>query len=275
MKQLIDCDTQIIHSFLSQRVWVIIGSCIRNSQIGHDVFINFRNQIENTRIGAYSQIASKVTIGGVDEKTYLGEACWIGAGSIIKPGVHIGKHCVIGAQTIVNCDVPDGTIAYGKRALEMRPRSFVRDKAPDFERALLNNIALKERNKYIRRNEDGNYISAHLRGSPSKMGRENILIGKQGGFISFGQSVVVGDFNIFEGAGGISIGENSNLGNHVHIVSNSHDYKLASLPMTLEPVVIGKNVLIQDDVTILGGIIIPDNYVVRSKQFIRKQKDIT
>ncbi len=41
---------------------------------------------------------------------------WVGANSVILAGVKIGKHCVIGAGSIVTKDIPDYTIAVGNPA---------------------------------------------------------------------------------------------------------------------------------------------------------------
>ena len=38
---------------------------------------------------------------------------WIGAGTKILSGVHIGRGAVIGAQSVVNKDIPDYAIAVG------------------------------------------------------------------------------------------------------------------------------------------------------------------
>ena len=44
---------------------------------------------------------------------HIGENCWIGAGSIILPGVTIGDHTVIGAGSVVTKDIPDHVVAVG------------------------------------------------------------------------------------------------------------------------------------------------------------------
>ena len=38
---------------------------------------------------------------------------WIGANTVITSGVHIGKHCVIGAGSVVTKDIPDYSVAVG------------------------------------------------------------------------------------------------------------------------------------------------------------------
>lgn len=46
----------------------------------------------------------------------LKKGCWIGAKSVILPGVTIGKNSVVGAGSIVTKDVPDGVVAVGNPA---------------------------------------------------------------------------------------------------------------------------------------------------------------
>lgn len=45
---------------------------------------------------------------------------WIGAGVVILPGVTIGKNAVVGAGSIVTCDVPDFTVVAGNPARVLR-----------------------------------------------------------------------------------------------------------------------------------------------------------
>ena len=49
-------------------------------------------------------------------ETTIGKNSWIGAGSIILPGVTIGEYCVIGAGSVVTHDVPDYCIFAGNPA---------------------------------------------------------------------------------------------------------------------------------------------------------------
>jgi acetyltransferase-like isoleucine patch superfamily enzyme len=43
----------------------------------------------------------------------IGEYTFIGTGSIILPGSTIGRGCIIGAGSVVNCEIPDFSIASG------------------------------------------------------------------------------------------------------------------------------------------------------------------
>lgn len=52
------------------------------------------------------------------ERTYvhIGAGTFVGIRSIILPNVRIGKGCVIGAGSVVNCDIPDYSVAVGAPA---------------------------------------------------------------------------------------------------------------------------------------------------------------
>ena len=54
---------------------------------------------------------------------HIGQNCWIGAGSIILPGVTIGDNTVIGAGSIVTHDIPANVVAYGSPCKVARPIS--------------------------------------------------------------------------------------------------------------------------------------------------------
>jgi acetyltransferase-like isoleucine patch superfamily enzyme len=48
--------------------------------------------------------------------TFIGSHCFIGARTIIMPGVRIGDHCIIGSGSVVLSDVPPNSIAVGNPA---------------------------------------------------------------------------------------------------------------------------------------------------------------
>ncbi len=50
----------------------------------------------------------------------IGDYTFIGMGSVILPGVRIGKSCVIGANSTVTRDIPDYSIAAGSPAVVIR-----------------------------------------------------------------------------------------------------------------------------------------------------------
>ncbi|MDN3585405.1 acyltransferase [Pedobacter aquatilis] len=53
---------------------------------------------------------------------------WIGANSVITAGVTLGKHCVIGAGSVVTKDIPPFSIAVGNPAKVIKKYSSTSDK---------------------------------------------------------------------------------------------------------------------------------------------------
>ena len=47
------------------------------------------------------------------DSVIIEDNCWIGAGVIICPGVHIGENRVIGAGSVVVHDIPANSVAAG------------------------------------------------------------------------------------------------------------------------------------------------------------------
>jgi len=52
----------------------------------------------------------------------LGDNVWLGTGAKVMDGVRIGSHVVVGANAVVNADLPDGTVAAGVPARVLRQR---------------------------------------------------------------------------------------------------------------------------------------------------------
>jgi acetyltransferase-like isoleucine patch superfamily enzyme len=51
-----------------------------------------------------------------DDVVTIGDETWIGINSVIMGNVTVGKHCVIGANSVVNRDIPDYSVAVGNPA---------------------------------------------------------------------------------------------------------------------------------------------------------------
>jgi len=66
-------------------------------------------------IGSDCVFYQSVTIGAdeLGQVPTIGNGVIIYAGSVIIGDVHIGDNCVIGANSFVNVDVPDGSTAFG------------------------------------------------------------------------------------------------------------------------------------------------------------------
>lgn len=102
--------------------------------LGNGVFIGAMNVVIGpVTIGNHVMTAQNVVISGLNHGISstdtpfryqpctsalitIGEACWIGANSIVTAGVSIGKYSVIAAGSVVTKNVPDYCIAAGNPA---------------------------------------------------------------------------------------------------------------------------------------------------------------
>ena len=86
----------------------------------------------------------------------VGEGTFIGAKSVIMPGVKIGEHCVIGAGSIVTKDVPNRTVVcgvpakvvcsledYAEKCLAAMPKDFDHQALAEDKKGYLTNTVKK------------------------------------------------------------------------------------------------------------------------------------
>lgn len=103
----------------------------KNVHLGDGVYANFNlTCVDDTHIyiGSDTMIGPNVTLATAghpldaklrkEKKQYnlpihIGENCWIGAGTVIVPGVRIGDNTVIGAGSVVTKDIPANVVAFG------------------------------------------------------------------------------------------------------------------------------------------------------------------
>lgn len=107
-----------------------------NIEMGDGVYVNFNcNFVDDTKIiiGAKVMFGPAVTIATVGHPinpNYRGymytdpvrieDNCWIGAGSIICPGVTISENSVIGAGSVVTKNIPADSVAVGNPCRVLR-----------------------------------------------------------------------------------------------------------------------------------------------------------
>jgi acetyltransferase-like isoleucine patch superfamily enzyme len=89
--------------------------------IGHEVGLGTRTSVYTH--GAYPSavMGFPVAFAGVE----IGDFTWI-PGATINPGVRIGRNCVIGVNSLVTKDIPDGSLAAGSPATVIREGYYPR-----------------------------------------------------------------------------------------------------------------------------------------------------
>ena len=100
----------------------IHGSCIhafKKIHIGNDCLIAANCQIFDAN-GHHSSAQQRHTNNGKAKEIKSGDNVWIGANSIILPGVSIGSNSIIAAGSVVNKSIPADHIAGGNPAKSIK-----------------------------------------------------------------------------------------------------------------------------------------------------------
>jgi acetyltransferase-like isoleucine patch superfamily enzyme len=96
-----------------------------NVKISLRAILDFTNP-RGVHVGEGTYIAFHATILAHDMSrllhtdTYIGKNCFIGAQSIIMPGVRVGDECIVAAGAVVTKDVPSHSIVAGNPAQIVR-----------------------------------------------------------------------------------------------------------------------------------------------------------
>ena len=89
-------------------------------EIGSDVWTGHNVYITDMNHG-YEDIDLPISVQNQPEAPVtIGDESWLGHGTVVLPGVHIGRHVVIGANSVVTHDIPDFSVAAGVPAHVMR-----------------------------------------------------------------------------------------------------------------------------------------------------------
>jgi acetyltransferase-like isoleucine patch superfamily enzyme len=77
---------------------------------GHHIYITDQNH-------DYRDVDLPISKQSMPERpVVIGDGSWLGHGSIVLPGVTIGRHVVVGANSVVTTDLPDFSVAVGAPA---------------------------------------------------------------------------------------------------------------------------------------------------------------
>ena len=81
---------------------------------GHQVYITDQNH-------GYEDLDRPIAVQSMPERPVrIGAGSWLGYGTVVLPGTTIGRHVVIGANSVVRGDIPDYSIAAGNPARIIR-----------------------------------------------------------------------------------------------------------------------------------------------------------
>jgi acetyltransferase-like isoleucine patch superfamily enzyme len=81
-----------------------------------------RNVYISDHAHAFLDVTKPIGDQGITQvsEVRIGTGSWIGQNAAILPGVTIGKHCVIGANSVVNKDIPNYSVAVGLPAIVVK-----------------------------------------------------------------------------------------------------------------------------------------------------------
>lgn len=81
---------------------------------GHHVYITDQNH-------GYEDITRPISQQTQPERPVsIGDGSWLGFGTVVLPGATIGRHCTIGAHSVVTGEIPDHSVAVGAPAKVIR-----------------------------------------------------------------------------------------------------------------------------------------------------------
>jgi len=126
--QVLDCrDTTLTPSpdaspklIISNNVCIGMGSTISVAKkiVIEDNVIIARNAYISDHSHEFRDSTIPIANQGICKvaEVTIGADTWLGQNVIVLPGVCIGKHCVIGANSVVKNDIPDFSVAVGTPA---------------------------------------------------------------------------------------------------------------------------------------------------------------
>jgi len=86
------------------------------TDIGAFTYINAKHGVtieDFVQVGSHCSIYSVSTIDNREGAVVLRKNCRIGSHTVVMPNVTIGENSIIGAQSLVNVDIPPDVVAFG------------------------------------------------------------------------------------------------------------------------------------------------------------------
>jgi virginiamycin A acetyltransferase len=127
-----------IEKYRNQNIYLWNSTEISDDSIvGPYTYIGKNSSITRAKVGRYCSVANNVSIGPsqhprseistwvshidtydllYEKECIVGNDVWIGVNSVIKRGVRIGDSAIIGANSFVNTDIPEFSVAAGSPA---------------------------------------------------------------------------------------------------------------------------------------------------------------
>ncbi len=88
--------------------------------IGNDVWTGPHVYITDQNHG-YEDLTRRISEQTMpEEPVVIGDGSWLGYGSVVLPGAHIGRHVTVGANSVVAGELPDYCVAVGAPARVIR-----------------------------------------------------------------------------------------------------------------------------------------------------------
>ena len=89
-------------------------SAMRRIVIGEHVMLA-RNVYISDHAHAFEDMNLPIALQGIAKvgEVEIGDSTWLGQNACVLPGVRIGRHCVVGSNSVVTHDVPDFCVAAG------------------------------------------------------------------------------------------------------------------------------------------------------------------
>jgi acetyltransferase-like isoleucine patch superfamily enzyme len=113
--QVSGIDITYSRDFFTLTSFAISGNCYFQAINGIRLGKNFLCA-PGVRLISANHLLSDLKLSEATDPIIIGDDCWIGANSIVLPGVRIGNGCVIGAGSVVTKSFGDGLVIAGNPA---------------------------------------------------------------------------------------------------------------------------------------------------------------